>query len=252
MIRRPPRSTQSRSSAASDVYKRQVVRSQEVVRQRLAWLRGVLKRGIEVGADRDGVQVLAGDQVVSRATHVSDVDRRILDLLLDAKTPVHRSSRGIEAEQVVDAGRSDGAAAGGVSIQVAVVERGAECHRRVAVGIHGRVALQAILEHAEAAAYGGLAGAEYIPGEAQPGTEVHAARGVQAGRVAVLAADGRAVRYRTGARNEQAYQRIGVDLAAARIHRHAFPGCRVDDGLVQHGGIGAAVQGGTESGDGMV
>src|SRR5450756_3223687 len=32
MIRRPPRSTQSRSSAASDVYKRQVLRLGEVVR----------------------------------------------------------------------------------------------------------------------------------------------------------------------------------------------------------------------------
>ena len=68
-------------------------------------------------------------------------------------------------QQVVDA--AAGAAAGGVGIQVSV-EGGAESHRRIAVGVHGR-ALQVILEHAGAAANGGFAGAEDIPGEADAG-----------------------------------------------------------------------------------
>ena len=228
-----------------------VVRPQEVVRQRLAGLGRILERGVEVRADRNGVDIFTGDQVIGGAAHVGGIDGHILDLLLDAEAPVHGGGRAVEAEQVVDAAGPDGAAAGGVGIQVAVVEGGAEGHRRIAVGVHGRVALQAILEHAGAAANGGLAGAEDIPGEADAGAEVHRARGIEAARVAVLAADGRAVRYRAGARNERADQRIGIEGAGARIDRHALA-VRIDDRHVQHGGVGAVVERGVETGDGLV
>src|SRR5450756_1234421 len=56
MIRRPPRSTQSRSSAASDVYKRQVEEPVELERSHVGYdylhLRETLHDGLEVvGAD---------------------------------------------------------------------------------------------------------------------------------------------------------------------------------------------------------
>src|SRR5450756_1493062 len=46
MIRRPPRSTQSRSSAASDVYKRQVQHTMGSLTERLACTEGPSLRGL--------------------------------------------------------------------------------------------------------------------------------------------------------------------------------------------------------------
>src|SRR5680860_1904078 len=61
MIRRPPRSTQSRSSAASDVYKRQV-------RDRaLARGPGCLGQALGLNREHDGVDLLGSDHLSLRA-----------------------------------------------------------------------------------------------------------------------------------------------------------------------------------------
>src|SRR5680860_1926593 len=66
MIRRPPRSTQSRSSAASDVYKRQVP-SQQLRENLKAWGQHIpadavmvsLMKGIELGTHKRMTEVIA-------------------------------------------------------------------------------------------------------------------------------------------------------------------------------------------------
>ena len=67
MIRRPPRSTQSRSSAASDVYKRQVQAD-------------AVDDGAAVGLERAAVVVQvhaggAGDEFVLSLIHISEPTR---------------------------------------------------------------------------------------------------------------------------------------------------------------------------------
>src|SRR5680860_1141027 len=68
MIRRPPRSTQSRSSAASDVYKRQVLDNKGHPLQLWGW--GQLKASHGWSVDRvlgyEGDEVVAGAQVLTR------------------------------------------------------------------------------------------------------------------------------------------------------------------------------------------
>src|SRR5450756_3257632 len=63
MIRRPPRSTQSRSSAASDVYKRQAVNGNNLVQalvpheqltEGLTWVGTALGVGVSIGASVAG------------------------------------------------------------------------------------------------------------------------------------------------------------------------------------------------------
>src|SRR5450756_53136 len=71
MIRRPPRSTQSRSSAASDVYKRQVY---DGVRGQLPGQRGVEALGgfvVDEGADPGGCPPLIGQECVPQLPAVS-------------------------------------------------------------------------------------------------------------------------------------------------------------------------------------
>src|SRR5680860_46177 len=68
MIRRPPRSTQSRSSAASDVYKRQLIHTASLLHDDIvdkASVRRLLPSvNIKFG---DNIAVLAGDQLFSKA-----------------------------------------------------------------------------------------------------------------------------------------------------------------------------------------
>ena len=63
MIRRPPTSTQSRSSAASDVYKRQSIYNvygQEIWRKSLGKLDGGVHRTLWGGKDIQGEPVVSG------------------------------------------------------------------------------------------------------------------------------------------------------------------------------------------------
>src|SRR5450756_1051838 len=65
MIRRPPRSTQSRSSAASDVYKRQVV-------------------GNESGFENNHTIVFKDPRTVDYRASVHDIANYLMDLMTDA------------------------------------------------------------------------------------------------------------------------------------------------------------------------
>src|SRR5450756_3243163 len=76
MIRRPPRSTQSRSSAASDVYKRQ--------------LRELARSGHALPVDHEGRQNL-GVAVLSRMEIEHEVDERPLQPC--AESPVEGETR---------------------------------------------------------------------------------------------------------------------------------------------------------------
>src|SRR5262249_18843162 len=148
--------------------------------------------------------------------------------------------------------RSNSAAAGGIGAEVAVIQGRGEGYRRVAIGVHRRGALEPVLEHAESAAERGLAVAGEIPGEAETPAVVKSAGGVESAGVAVLSADGGAIRYRAGAGNEQADERVRVELAGARIDRNALARCRIDGGHVEHGRICAIVECGVEAGDRVV
>ena len=75
MIRRPPRSTQSRSSAASDVYKRQVQAGQEKLRQ-------IAQRNLEAVRD-SGVNVPNARELVSTIWTVSYTHLRAHETVLD-------------------------------------------------------------------------------------------------------------------------------------------------------------------------
>src|SRR5450756_3142397 len=80
MIRRPPRSTQSRSSAASDVYKRQV---KEPVASEYGFLRKdlVLFTYLHLAADRPGTDALLASGVTSIAYETVQVADGSLPLL---------------------------------------------------------------------------------------------------------------------------------------------------------------------------
>src|SRR5262245_11520563 len=101
-----------------------VVRPQEVIGKGFARGSRIQISRVEVRAHRNRVQVLAGNQVISRAANIGSVDRDVLYLLLDAEAPVDSCGGGVEAEQVVDVRRPNRAATGGVSLQRAVVRRG--------------------------------------------------------------------------------------------------------------------------------
>src|SRR5450756_2936677 len=103
MIRRPPRSTQSRSSAASDVYKRQLEEEREEVHRILVALtarfsarRDDLTAAVEVLTELDAFQARAefssrvagvfpdfGDRLVLKAARHPLLDRRLADLRAD-------------------------------------------------------------------------------------------------------------------------------------------------------------------------
>src|SRR5659263_339235 len=93
MIRRPPRSTQSRSSAASDVYKR----------------RGFLGRGagrpsyqqVLVGAQGPGRETLAGLTIVDEvAHHTLHVHRQLV--LGGLETPDFAAEAGVQAQRAAE------------------------------------------------------------------------------------------------------------------------------------------------------
>src|SRR5450756_1473621 len=65
MIRRPPRSTQSRSSAASDVYKRQGV------------MAAAMDRNIGSPGDGDGLEIAAGEDADFAALRREAIDGRL-------------------------------------------------------------------------------------------------------------------------------------------------------------------------------
>src|SRR5450756_1077387 len=112
MIRRPPRSTQSRSSAASDVYKRQVdtrfaepregaqIRQPAVQRQLVHLEVAGVQHGPGTGPDRHRERV--GDRVVDRdelALELTEaLDLTLLDLKRDRSDPVLDEFRGYERQ----------------------------------------------------------------------------------------------------------------------------------------------------------
>src|SRR5450756_3226502 len=93
MIRRPPRSTQSRSSAASDVYKRQALHGAEQDRARLAPRRRLGETRFEdlhrLAEDLAGHDE-AGDEVAARLVVLADVAHAELAVLDDGQWVVPR------------------------------------------------------------------------------------------------------------------------------------------------------------------
>ena len=67
-------------------------------------------------------------------------------------------------------------------VDVAVIHAGARNERRIALRVDDVVGLHQVVEDAEAAAYGGLAVAEGIVGEAEAGSEVAVVDGLSAAR----------------------------------------------------------------------
>src|SRR5450756_3221023 len=62
MIRRPPRSTQSRSSAASDVYKRQIVHSSALLGALSELFENLWTRALPVSSWQDGLPTAGPEQ----------------------------------------------------------------------------------------------------------------------------------------------------------------------------------------------
>src|SRR5680860_1890248 len=91
MIRRPPRSTQSRSSAASDVYKRQVMRIM------------VFRRVSLVAAVLLGMLVLLGAAPAAGVSESARVSLDVAEPLTSVDDPVEITVRGFVDEIWVDA-----------------------------------------------------------------------------------------------------------------------------------------------------
>src|SRR5450756_2426000 len=90
MIRRPPISTQRRSSAASDVYKRQLQRRLEAgmeVLRRTPVLTGQQERGDHVGLDRAGTKQRDVDDEVLESLRPELADQLALTRALDLEAP---------------------------------------------------------------------------------------------------------------------------------------------------------------------
>ena len=83
MIRRPPRSTLDRSSAASDVYKRQAEVSEKIGTERRVDVHGRVDAGVHLLLDEGGVEAVSYTHLRAHETVLDLVCR----LLLEKKKP---------------------------------------------------------------------------------------------------------------------------------------------------------------------
>src|SRR5258707_971298 len=130
---------------------------QEVVCQGKGWLSRVRILRVETGVHGDDVNVSSHWQVSRERTDIGSIDDCVPDTMLNAEAEVHRGRRLGIAVQGSDGGWPQRAAALGIRVEIAIVQRRSVGNRRVANGRISRIAGNPVQIFAESAAQGCLA-----------------------------------------------------------------------------------------------